>query len=89
MTTFIALLRGINVVGHRVKMERLRELFGELGFSNVRSFIQSSNIFFEANEEDVAALTFRIWKRSWALQPPVFLRTQIGDERAQTASVNF
>jgi len=37
-TTYIALLRGINVGGHTVTMERLRALFGELGFATVRSY---------------------------------------------------
>ncbi len=52
MTTYIAFLRAINVGGHVVKMERLRELFTELGFSNVRTFIQSGNVFFETAETD-------------------------------------
>ena len=42
---YIALLRGINVGGHVVKMERVRELFAELGFTNVRTYIQSGNVF--------------------------------------------
>lgn len=42
---YIALLRGINVGGHMVKMEKLRGLFKNLGFQNVRSYIQSGNIF--------------------------------------------
>ena len=32
MLDYVALLRGINVGGHRVKMAHLRELFEELGF---------------------------------------------------------
>ena len=55
-TTYIALLRGINVGGHTVKMDRLRELFGELGFDHVRSYIQTGNVFFESTETDQAAL---------------------------------
>ena len=35
MPQYIALLRGINVGGHRVKMDRLRELFEELGLTDV------------------------------------------------------
>jgi uncharacterized protein (DUF1697 family) len=53
---YVALLRGINVGGHVVKMERLRALFAELGFANVRTYIQSGNVFFETDEEDRAAL---------------------------------
>jgi uncharacterized protein (DUF1697 family) len=55
-TTYIALLRGINVGGHTVKMDRLRSLFGELGFSGVRSYIQTGNVFFESRETDKQAL---------------------------------
>ncbi len=55
-STYIALLRGINVGGHTVKMDRLRELFGELGFEHVRSYIQTGNVFFESAETDKAAL---------------------------------
>jgi uncharacterized protein (DUF1697 family) len=55
-TQYIALLRGINVGGHQVKMERLRELFGELGFAQVRSYIQSGNVFFASEERDAQAL---------------------------------
>lgn len=75
---YIALLRGINVGGHRVKMERLRALFCELGFENVRTFIQSGNVFFETEETDRDALTQRIETHlATALghEVPTFLRT--------------
>jgi uncharacterized protein (DUF1697 family) len=51
-TLYIALLRGINVGGHFVKMDALRSVFVSLGFENVRSYIQSGNIFFETAEQD-------------------------------------
>ena len=85
MTTYIALLRGINVGGHRVKMERLRALFCELEMFNVRSFIQTGNIFFETDERDVAALTKRIETHlaaSLGYAVPTFLRTSAALERA-------
>jgi uncharacterized protein (DUF1697 family) len=59
-TTYIALLRGINVGGHTVKMDRLRGLFGDLGFDRVRSYIQTGNVFFESAETDKQALRARI-----------------------------
>ena len=40
MHRYVALLRGINVGGHRVKMDRLREFFEELGFQDVATFIR-------------------------------------------------
>jgi uncharacterized protein (DUF1697 family) len=54
---YIAFLRAVNVGGRVVKMARLRELFAELGLGNVRSYIQSGNVFFETDEADRAALT--------------------------------
>jgi uncharacterized protein (DUF1697 family) len=55
-TMYIALLRGINVGGHSVKMEYLRGLFADLGFAHVRSYIQTGNVFFESSETDKRAL---------------------------------
>ena len=47
MTTYIALLRGINVGGHKpVAMSDLRGLLEELGFSDVRTLLQTGNLVF-------------------------------------------
>jgi uncharacterized protein (DUF1697 family) len=56
MPRYIALLRGINVGGHRVKMDRLRELFEALGFDHVTTFIASGNVTFSAESHDAEAL---------------------------------
>jgi len=49
MPVFIALYRGINVVGkNAVKMERLRAMHERLGHRNVASYIQSGNVIFSA-----------------------------------------
>jgi uncharacterized protein (DUF1697 family) len=55
-----AFLRGLNVGGHRVTMDRLRALFEEVGFRGVESFIASGNIVFDAAGSDEAALEARI-----------------------------
>jgi uncharacterized protein (DUF1697 family) len=47
MSKYIAFLRAINVGGHTVKMDALRQLFESLGFSNVETFIASGNVIFE------------------------------------------
>lgn len=52
----IAFLRGINVGGHRVKMEVLRRLFEELGFHDVSTFIASGNVVFGCASGDAAVL---------------------------------
>lgn len=51
MKTYIALLRGINVGGHRkVPMAELRDLLTKIGFSNVKTYIQSGNVIFQTKE---------------------------------------
>jgi uncharacterized protein (DUF1697 family) len=59
----ISFLRGLNVPGRSVKMDHLRGLFTDLGFTGVRSYIQSGNIFFESDETDQQVLTRRIRTR--------------------------
>lgn len=84
-TKYVALLRGINVGGHRVKMERLRELFAGLDFENVRSYIQTGNVFFEISDDDRAALTAKIERHLFenlGYETPTFLRTVEELERA-------
>ena len=49
MPTYIALLRGINVGPHRrMKMEKLCASCAALGFKNVKTYIQSGNVVFQA-----------------------------------------
>jgi uncharacterized protein (DUF1697 family) len=49
-TTYIALLRAINVGGRKaVSMTDLRELLDKLGFRDVRSLLQSGNLVFQGN----------------------------------------
>jgi len=51
MTTHLALLRGINVSGHKmIKMEDLRRSLEGVGFLNVRTYIQSGNVFVSSDE---------------------------------------
>jgi uncharacterized protein (DUF1697 family) len=63
MTTHIAMLRRINVTGHRlIKMEALRASFAALGLKNVKTYIQSGNVVFET-DEPASGLSAKIEKR--------------------------
>ncbi|CAA9199304.1 hypothetical protein FLA105534_02528 [Flavobacterium bizetiae] len=60
MTTHLALLRGINVSGHNMmKMEALKAMLENIGFQNVRTYLQSGNVFVDS-EEDAAKVGFMI-----------------------------
>ncbi|NNF11170.1 MAG: DUF1697 domain-containing protein [Acidimicrobiia bacterium] len=53
MNVYLALLRGINVGGKNViPMADLRDAFAELGFEDVRTYIQSGNVLFRAPSAD-------------------------------------
>ncbi len=57
MTTFLVLLRGINVGGkNKVPMAPLRELLEELGYSDVSTYIASGNVILRS---DRAAATIK------------------------------
>ncbi|MFI8604938.1 DUF1697 domain-containing protein [Cellulophaga baltica] len=51
MTTYILLLRGINVSGQKkIKMVDLKCSLEKLGLKNVQTYIQSGNVVFESDE---------------------------------------
>ena len=57
MTTWIALLRGINVGGNNLlPMKDLRHLLDRAGFTQVRTYIQSGNCVFHSDEADPGEL---------------------------------
>ncbi|NQU33219.1 MAG: DUF1697 domain-containing protein [Bacteroidetes bacterium] len=48
MTTYISVLRGINVGGKRkILMADLKKLYLSLGFQNITTYIQSGNVIFD------------------------------------------
>ncbi len=62
MPKYVAFLRAINVGGHVVTMEALRELFTGLKFSGVETFIASGNVIFETKAAQDQKLEQKIEK---------------------------
>ena len=61
MPIYIAMLRGINIGPHkRMKMEKLRASCEALGFKNVKTYIQSGNLVFQAPRLSSAAAAKKI-----------------------------
>ncbi|HKS22133.1 MAG TPA: DUF1697 domain-containing protein [Thermoanaerobaculia bacterium] len=57
MTTYVAFLRGINVVGRNVvRMSELRDLCTSLGWEDVRTLLNSGNVVFRAQKATPKAL---------------------------------
>lgn len=75
---YVAFLRGINLGKRRPLMSRLRELFEELKFSDVETFIASGNVLFTGREQKIAPLEARIaahLEKSLGYPVDTFVRT--------------
>lgn len=79
MTKYIALLRGINVGGHKkILMAELKLLFKNYGFNNITTYIQSGNILFETNKTDkkeIVSIIENAIKQKYGFEVPVILKT--------------
>ncbi len=61
METYIAILRGINVSGHKmIKMADLKISLSELGFTHIQTYIQSGNLVFSHKKSDQRILAQQI-----------------------------
>jgi uncharacterized protein (DUF1697 family) len=79
MITYISILRGINVSGHRmIKMETLKKLCAGLKFENVHTYIQSGNIIFNFKETDnkkISNLLTAAIEKTFGFDVPVITMT--------------
>jgi len=79
VTSYIAMLRGINVGGQKiVKIEKLRASFEALGFHKVRTYVQSGNVVFEATKTSTTSLSRKIREKilsDYGFSVPTILRT--------------
>lgn len=79
MTRYLALLRGINVGGKSIiPMAELRQLFSDIGYQRVSTYIQSGNVLFDAAaeaEHQVAASVEAAIKERFGEDVAVILRT--------------
>ncbi len=61
MNTYISLLRGINVGGSKIlSMDTLCDIYSGLGFSYVRTYLQSGNVVFRSPTRDEAQLANQV-----------------------------
>ena len=80
MSRYIAFLRAINVGGHTVKMDYLRQLFEAMDFTHVETFIASGNVIFDSNATNLVSLEKKIAKhlhKELGYEVATFIRTPI------------
>ena len=75
MKIYIAFLRGINISGkNKVPMAELKKAFEELRFGAVKTYLNSGNVIFSSDEDNIGSLTSRIEamiKERFSLDIPV------------------
>jgi len=80
MNTYIALLRGINVGGHKkVPMAELRKVLTTSRLENVQTYIQSGNVIFQSSSNNKKALEQTIQKAIldyFSFEVPVLVRNR-------------
>jgi uncharacterized protein (DUF1697 family) len=79
MAVVISILRGVNVGGHnKIKMDALRALYESLKLRDPHTYVQSGNVIFRTDGQDLVLLRKRIEKgleRTFGFRPDVILRT--------------
>jgi len=79
VTTFVALLRAVNVGGkNKISMPELRALCESLGYTNVSTYIQSGNVIFDSGGRTGSALVEPIEAaiaRSFSMRIDVVIRS--------------
>jgi len=90
MSTYIAILRGINVSGARkLPMNELKALIEQLKCTNVRTYIQSGNVVFDSEKLNPVTFAKQVEaqiKEQYGYDVPVLIRSQ--EEITRVATTN-
>lgn len=84
MPTTVALLRSVNVGGRKVSMAELRELAESIGYTNVRTYIQSGNLIFTSGRKPRPSLLEAAIADRFGIAVDVMLRSGTELERVLT-----
>lgn len=77
MKRYIAFLRGVNISGrNKVTMAELKQGVERLGYEEVKTYLNSGNVIFSSDENDIGSISKRIVmmiKNQFDLEIPVFV----------------
>lgn len=77
MKRYIAFLRGVNISGkNKVPMAELKKMFERLGHKEVKTYLNSGNVIFSSDENDIESVTKQVAmtiKSQFDLDIPVFV----------------
>lgn len=75
---YIAFFRGINVGRNRIKMDNLRSMFEAMGFTTVKTHIQSGNVLFKSilSTSEIVTILEKKFVDTFGFSSAVVLRTK-------------
>lgn len=80
MKRYVAFLRGVNISGkNKVPMAELKKAFEKIGFSEVKTYLNSGNVIFSCEEDNIAPFSNQIEmtiKNQFGIDIPVFVISQ-------------
>lgn len=88
MTSYIALLRGINLGKRQLRMEELRRIATEIGLEQPGTFIASGNLLFSSPMDEQALKTELEKALEAHMGAPVGVMIRTAEEMAATAEAN-
>ncbi len=89
MTSFVALLRAVNVGGTgKLPMSDLKDICGELGFGTVRTYIASGNVVFTSRKSEAAIKVALEMRLQACAGNPIGVLVRTAAEMAQVLADN-
>ncbi len=79
MLEFISLVRGINVGGKTLKMDKLKSIYESLNLKDVKTYIQSGNVLFNSKNKNIEKIRNELEsqiKNQTDLSVTIIIRTQ-------------
>lgn len=74
MNKYIALLRGINISGkNKIAMAELKRSFEKLGFTDVKTYLNSGNVIFSADKDFTADGIEKMLEDSFGVRTEVYI----------------
>lgn len=88
MTSYVALLRGVNLGKRQLRMDDLRRIGSEIGLESPRTFIASGNLLFtsDRSEPEIKSALEEALAGHMGAAVPVMVRT--AEEMARVAAAN-
>ena len=88
MTSFVALLRGVNLGKRQLKMEDLRRIATDLGLDYARTYIASGNLLFRSGKSESALKKRLEAALAEHMGAPVGVMTRTAEELAGVVAAN-